>query len=64
MSEDQIIEIGFVEVIDVKNHIDEQISNGMVSKQLSTGRECDTDGSEEDNQNHFYCFDLKLLRDQ
>jgi hypothetical protein len=55
MSDSEIIRAGYKEILDIRNHIDEPISNGKISKQLSKGRECQTNGSEEDNQNHFIC---------
>ena len=43
--------------------MDEQVENGTVKKQLSKGRECEPDMTEEDNKNNFICQDLKILSD-
>ena len=55
--------LGFEEVLDINNHMDEQVENGTVKKQLSKGRECEPDMTEEDNKNNFICQDLKILSD-
>ena len=49
---------------DIKNHYGEEISNGKMKKSLSKGRECEINGTQEDNQGHFLCYDLELLSDK
>ena len=43
--------------------MDELVEDGTVKKQLSKGRECEPDSSEEDSTNNFICQDLKILSD-
>jgi len=45
MSVDEILELGFTDVNNIKNHYGEEIKNGLMTKSLSKGRECDINGN-------------------
>ena len=45
MTVNEILNLGFDEVLDIKNHYGEFIKDGKMTKSLSKGRECEMNGT-------------------
>jgi hypothetical protein len=59
MTENQILALGFKEIKNFRNHQNDTIKDGVLSKNLAYGRQCNF----ETESNEFDCTDLKVLAD-
>jgi hypothetical protein len=66
VNEESLVTQGWKEVVQINNHFNEPIKDGVMVKYLSN-RECVIDDNDEinhsDKKNHFQCENLKMLRD-